>query len=175
LMVAHTIATKPVADLRPAEPVSRMDRRTLDTQYPDPPPPPTESDEVALKVERLTREGVFTDVSFEVRPGEIVALAGLVGAGRSEVARAVFGIDRFDAGRVTVAGRPLPPASPTAAMAAGLALVPEDRRMQGLLMDMSIERNLGLTQLRSLHRGGLMSRRRERSRAADWALRLQVK
>jgi len=96
-------------------------------------------------------------------------------AGRSEVVRAVFGIDRFDAGRVTVAGKPLPPASPTGAMAAGLALVPEDRRLQGLVMDMSIERNVGLTQLRTLHRGGLMSRRRERSRAADWALRLQVK
>jgi len=171
----HLIATEPVADLTADDLVRRMVGRHLATLYPEPTPPPTESDEVALKVERLTREGVFTDVSFEVRPGEIVALAGLVGAGRSEVARAVFGIDRFDAGRVTVAGRPLPPASPTAAMAAGLALVPEDRRMQGLLMDMSIERNLGLTQLRSLHRGGLMSRRRERSRAADWALRLQVK
>ena len=93
----------------------------------------------------------------------------------AEVARAVFGIDRWDAGRVELAGRPLPPGSPTAAMAGGLALVPEDRRAQGLVMDMSIERNLSLTQLRSLHRGGLMSRRRERSRAADWALRLRLK
>ena len=67
-----------------------------------------------LKVERLTREGVFTDVSFEVRSGEIVALAGLVGAGRSEVARAIFGIDRWDAGAVEVDGRQLPPGSPTA-------------------------------------------------------------
>ncbi len=68
--------------------------------------------EVALQVERLTREGVFTDVSFQVRRGEIVALAGLVGAGRSEVARAVFGVDRWDAGSVTVAGRPLPARQP---------------------------------------------------------------
>jgi rhamnose transport system ATP-binding protein len=60
-------------------------------------------------------------------------------------------------------------------MAGGLALVPEDRRQQGLVMDLSIERNLGLTQLRTLQRGGLMSRRREHSRAADWALRLQLK
>src|SRR5207302_556657 len=63
--------------------------------------------ETVLRVERLTREGVFVDVSFEVRSGEIVALAGLVGAGRSEVACAVFGIDRYDAGRVTLHGKPL--------------------------------------------------------------------
>ena len=131
--------------------------------------------DVRLRVDRLTREGVFTDVSFEVRSGEIVALAGLIGAGRSEVARAIFGIDRWDAGTVQLAGKTLPAASPTAAMAGGLALVPEDRRQQGLVMGMSIERNVGLTQLRTLQRGGLMSRRRERSRAADWALRLRLK
>jgi rhamnose transport system ATP-binding protein len=130
---------------------------------------------VVLKVSRLTREGVFTDVSFEVRRGEIVALAGLVGAGRSEVARAIFGVDRWDAGDVEVDGRRLPPASPTAAMAAGLALVPEDRRQQGLVMEMSIERNMGLTQLRSMRRGPLISRRAERDGARDWGLRLQLK
>jgi rhamnose transport system ATP-binding protein len=81
-----------------------------------------------LKVERLTREGVFFDVSFEVRAGEIVALAGLVGAGRSEVARAIFGIDKADAGRVEVAGERLPTGRPLAAMRAGLGFVPEDRR-----------------------------------------------
>ncbi len=93
-----------------------------------------------LKVDRLTREGEFTDVSFEVRSGEIVALAGLVGAGRTEVARAIFGIDRSDAGAVEIDGKPLRPGSPTAAMAAGIGLVPEDRRQQGLVMDFSIER-----------------------------------
>ncbi|MEN3307637.1 MAG: rhamnose transport system ATP-binding protein [Micromonosporaceae bacterium] len=166
------IATEPVAGLTPDDLVRRMVGRDLDTLYPK-----TEAaiGAVALQVDRLTREGVFTDVSFEVRRGEILALAGLIGAGRSEVARAVFGVDRWDAGAVRVGGKPLPPASPTAAMAAGLALVPEDRRAQGLVMDMSIERNLGLTQLRALRRGGLMSRRRERSRAADWALRLRLK
>src|SRR5439155_10631374 len=92
--------------------------------------------EPVLQVERLTREGVFVDVSFEVRAGEIVALAGLVGAGRSEVACAIFGIDRFDAGSVTVNGNALRRSSPTRAMAAGLAFVPEDRRRQGLGRDL---------------------------------------
>ena len=126
-------------------------------------------------VRRLTREGVFTDVSFEVRSGEIVGLAGLVGAGRSEVARAVFGVDKWDAGTAEVCGKPLTNGSPSAAMAAGLVLVPEDRRAQGLVMDMSIERNIGLTGLRTTVRAGLMDRRAERSRALDWAVRLKVK
>src|SRR6266702_7697028 len=80
--------------------------------------------EVVLQVQRLSREGVFTDISFDVRAGEIVAFAGLVGSGRSEVARAIFGIDRYDAGSVTVRGRPLRKSSPAAAMAAGIGYVP---------------------------------------------------
>ncbi|WP_344395024.1 sugar ABC transporter ATP-binding protein [Actinomadura alba] len=166
------IASEAVADLRPDDLVQRMVGRELDALYPKQDVKPGQ---VVLKVSRLTREGVFTDVSFEVRRGEIVALAGLVGAGRSEVARAIFGVDRWDAGDVEVDGRRLPPASPTAAMAAGLALVPEDRRQQGLVMEMSIERNMGLTQLRTLRRGPLISRRAERDRARDWGLRLQLK
>ncbi|MFB4314307.1 sugar ABC transporter ATP-binding protein [Actinomadura sp. 21ATH] len=170
------IGTEPVDGLTPDDLVQRMVGRELDDLYPKQDVTPGE---VALKVSRLTREGTFTDVSFEVRRGEIVALAGLVGAGRSEVARAIFGVDRWDAGEVEVAGKRLPAASPTAAMAAGLALVPEDRRQQGLVMDMSIERNMGLTQLRSLRKatkkGPLISRKVERDRAADWALRLQLK
>jgi rhamnose transport system ATP-binding protein len=130
---------------------------------------------VVLDVERLTREGFFTDVSFQVRSGEIVALAGLVGSGRSEVARAIFGVDRYDAGAVTVGGQRLRRASPTAAMAAGIGLVPEDRRQQGLVMDMSIARNVALASLRRLQRLGFISSRAERRLAADWALRLQLK
>jgi rhamnose transport system ATP-binding protein len=128
-----------------------------------------------LRVERLSREGFFTDVSFEVRAGEIVALAGLVGAGRSEVARSIFGIDRYDAGSVTVNGRPLRRASPTGAMAAGVGLVPEDRRQQGLVMEMSIARNIALASLGRLQRLGFIRSASERRFAADWGLRLQLK
>ncbi|WP_242895389.1 sugar ABC transporter ATP-binding protein [Actinomadura litoris] len=170
------VGTDLVADLTPDDLVRRMVGRDLDALYPKQDVTPGG---IALKVRRLTREGAFTDVSFDVRRGEIVALAGLVGAGRSEVARALFGVDRWDAGTVEVDGRALPPGSPTAAMSAGLALVPEDRRQQGLVMDMSIERNMGLTRLKALRResgrGGLISRRVERDRAADWGLRLQLK
>jgi rhamnose transport system ATP-binding protein len=166
------IATEPVEGLTEDDLVRRMVGRDLDELYPK---QKTELGDVALSVRRLTREGVFTDVSFEVRHGEIVALAGLVGAGRSEVARAIFGVDRWDAGEVEVDGRRLKPGAPSLAMAAGLALVPEDRRAQGLVMDMSIARNINLTGLRATSRAGLMDRGAERSRAVDWAVRLQVK
>jgi len=131
--------------------------------------------EPVLRVERLTREGTFVDVSFEVRAGEIVALAGLVGAGRSEVARAIFGVDRYDAGSVTIGGRPLKRGSPTAAMEAGIGLVPEDRRQHGLVMDESLERNIALASLYRLARHGLIPAHASRLFAADWAQRLQIK
>jgi rhamnose transport system ATP-binding protein len=131
--------------------------------------------DTVLRVDRLTREGVFVDVSLEVRAGEIVALAGLVGAGRSEVACAIFGIDRYDAGRVAVNDKPLRRGSPTTAMAAGIGLVPEDRRQQGLVMEMSIARNITLASLSRLRRAGFLRGVTERRFARDWAARLQVK
>ncbi|MER6748598.1 rhamnose transport system ATP-binding protein [Streptomyces sp. PvP037] len=166
------IAGEPVDGMTEDDLVRRMVGRDLEELYPKQEVSPGET---VLSVRRLTREGVFTDVSFDVRRGEIVGLAGLVGAGRTEVARAVFGVDRWDAGEVEVDGRRLTNGAPSAAMAAGLALVPEDRRAQGLVMDMSIERNIGLTGLRSTVRAGLMDRGAERSRSLDWAVRLQVK
>jgi rhamnose transport system ATP-binding protein len=134
-----------------------------------------EPGEPVLEVSRLTREGVFVDISFEVRAGEVVALAGLVGSGRSEVARAVFGIDRYDAGSVQISGRELRRGSPTRAMTAGIGLVPEDRRQHGLVMDFSTARNIALASLRRLSRLGFLFGSSERRFATEWAQRLQVK
>ncbi len=128
-----------------------------------------------LEVERLTREGVFYDVSLEVRAGEVVALAGLVGSGRTEVARAIFGVDRYDVGAVRVNGRALRRGAPAAAMSAGVALVPEDRRQQGLVMDLSIARNIALASLKALRRVGVIRARSERRFGTEWADRLQVR
>lgn len=133
------------------------------------------SGENVLEVERLTREGVFTDISFNVKAGEIVALAGLVGAGRTEVARGIFGIDRVDAGSVKVNGKILKNASPVAAMNAGVGFVPEDRRQQGLVMEMAIDRNVALASLRSLSRFGFIRKASERKMAYDWSTRLSLK
>jgi rhamnose transport system ATP-binding protein len=166
------VLTQPIEELTTQSIIRAMVGRDMDALFPK---VAAEAGRVVLKVDRLTREGVFTDISFEVRSGEIVALAGLVGAGRTEVARAIFGIDRWDAGRVEIDGRSLPPGSPTAAMAAGIGLVPEDRRQQGLLMDFSIERNIALASLGELEKGGLIPRGAERRFAKDWAMKLQLK
>jgi rhamnose transport system ATP-binding protein len=131
--------------------------------------------EVVLEVSHLEREGVFYDIGFTIRRGEIVALAGLVGAGRTEVARAIFGIDRRTAGEVRLLGKPLPNGSPAAAMIAGVAFVPEDRRQQGLVMDMGIDENVALASLSRLRKAGLIFRSAERRLAETWAQRLQLK
>jgi rhamnose transport system ATP-binding protein len=167
--VVHDAA---IADITPDELVRRMVGRELTALFPK---QDAKVGEPVLSVHRLTREGVFFDISFDVRAGEIVALAGLVGAGRSEVARAIFGIDRADAGHVEVAGNRLAPGRPLAAMRAGIGFVPEDRRQQGLVMDLSIARNTALTRMRSLSRGGLIRSSAENGLAREWAARLQLK
>ena len=116
---------------------------------------------VVLEVCQLTRRGVFENISLEVRSGEIVGLAGLVGAGRSDVARAIFGIDHYDSGQVRVAQKSLRMGSVRSAMAAGVALVPEDRQHEGLVLPMSVGENLSMAMLRKLRTAGLINRRRE--------------
>ncbi|WP_150239670.1 sugar ABC transporter ATP-binding protein [Nocardiopsis quinghaiensis] len=166
------VSCDPTTELDVDTVVRRMVGRDVSSLYPK---EDAEHGETVLEVDGLTRHGVFADVSFEVRAGEIVALAGLVGAGRSEVIRAVFGVDRYDAGTVRVEGRPLPPGRPKAAMDAGVALVPEDRRQQGLVMESSIERNATATRRGPLSRLGLLRRRTERDSAREWGERLNLK
>jgi rhamnose transport system ATP-binding protein len=162
----------PISAMTPDEMVKRMVGRELSALFPK---QDVAVGEPVLRVHRLTREGVFFDVSFDVRAGEIVALAGLVGAGRSEVARAIFGIDRPDAGHVEVGGTRLPPARPLAAMRAGIGFVPEDRRQQGLVMDLSIARNATITRMKALSRLGLIRAGAENRLAREWAERLRLR
>ncbi|MEU6247070.1 sugar ABC transporter ATP-binding protein [Glycomyces sp. NPDC047010] len=168
---AH-VSTDLLADVTVEELVRRMVGRELGAMFPK---QEVEPGAPVLEVAGLTREGLCRDVSFTVRAGEIVALAGLVGAGRSEVVQAVFGIAPRDAGKVTVDGRELPAGSPRAAMRAGVALVPEDRRQQGLLLDLSVMRNATITRRNRLSRFGFLVGGAERRAAADWSARLNVK
>ena len=131
--------------------------------------------EPLLDVRGLTNPGVFNDISFTVRSGEIVALAGLVGAGRSEVVRAVFGVDPYREGEVRMLGAVVPRRNPTAAMRAGLALVPEDRRRQGLVIDSGVGGNITLAIRRRLSKWGLLTTGMENRAAKEWASRLEVK
>lgn len=119
------IDTMPIADTTVDELVHLMVGRDVTEMFPK---LPAEIGEDVLVVDGLTQKGVFNDISFTVRSGEIVGLAGLVGAGRSEVVRAIFGVEPYQSGSVSVGGKALPKGNPKAAMAQGIALVPEDRR-----------------------------------------------
>jgi rhamnose transport system ATP-binding protein len=166
------IDTRPTAETSVDEIVSMMVGREVGDLFPK--TPATVGDPV-LSVRELGSAGVFHDISFEVRAGEIVGLAGLVGAGRSEIARAVFGVDRYDEGSVTLHDKPVTPGNPRAAIAAGMAFIPEDRRQQGLVTEASVARNVAGVIRRGLGRAGLLTARAESEAAGPWAGRLEVK
>ena len=131
--------------------------------------------DVLLEVEGLTRAGVFRDIGFSVRSGEIVGLAGLVGAGRTEVARVLFGIDRRDEGVVRLEGRSVTFASPSEAMNAGIAYLPEDRHQEGLVLDFSIAQNVTLPILPRLFPRFLIGSALERKVAHDYTEQFNVR
>jgi rhamnose transport system ATP-binding protein len=166
------ISTDAITDVTEDEIVRRMVGRDVTELFPK---QAAEIGDVVLDVKNLTSPGVFTDVSFTVRSGEIVGLAGLVGAGRSEIARAIFGVDPYTTGSVTLAGKRVPKRNPAAAMSLGLALVPEDRRKQGLVLESSVGRNTTLAIRKQLAKLGFLTTRTENSAARIWDSRLQVK
>ncbi len=167
------VATESVAGTSPQRVVQQMIGRDLLVQNPRhlARSPDTE----LLRVEQLASPGRFSDISFRVHAGEIVGLAGLVGAGRSEVAQAVFGLDPQATGRVMAKGRELLPGSIHAALAAGLGLVPEDRKRQGLVLPLNCRENTSLAALPLLSRAGWVRRAAERDLVQRYAGRLRVK
>jgi len=130
---------------------------------------------VVLEVNDLTNPAYFRNISFTVKKGEIVALAGLVGAGRSEVARAIFGVDKYETGSVKINGKALPAGSPVAAMKQKIALVPEDRRQQGLFMVAGVNRNISIESFTNLVDRGLINFKRERELTNTWKEKLSIK
>jgi len=142
----HVITAR-ISELTPGDAIRHMVGRRLETLFPK---ERATIGGVALEVRGLARSGVFADVSFQVRRGEIVGLAGLVGAGRTEVARVLFGIDHASAGEVLVDGKHADIKSPTDAMRLGIVYVPEDRHEQGLVLDFSISANVSLPIIRTV-------------------------
>ncbi len=155
------------ADESTDELVRLMVGRSVDQQFPQ---RDTDPGEVVLDVRELGRDGAFEDVSLTARAGEVVGIGGLVGAGRTELVRAIFGADRVDHGSVLIDGTPLPRGDVAAARSAGLALVPEDRAAQGLVLGASVQDNLGLVMLSEHSRAGLVDRDSQR-RAAEESVR----
>jgi ABC-type sugar transport system ATPase subunit len=158
------VATQPTPSLDEAALVSLMIGRRLDQYLPK--ETARAPGDVVLRATKLSSPRKFHGVSFEVRAGEIVGLAGLVGAGRSEVAKAIFGLDHDVTGRVEIGGQPLAARSPAAAMRAGVGLVPEDRKRQGFIPDMTGFENLALPLLPALARWGWLPAGAERAHAA---------
>jgi rhamnose transport system ATP-binding protein len=128
-----------------------------------------------FRVEKLGRMGFFRDVSFSVRKGEIVALTGLVGAGRTEVCEAIYGITSFDSGEITLEGEKLPRLNPDKAIAAGIGFLPEDRMKQGLILRWEIAKNISLPILAKYLRYGIIDTERENLESGELADKLGVK
>lgn len=147
-----------VAASTPTEELIRlMVGRSIEAQYPRERTTPSEE---VLQVRGLSRAGHFDDVSLTVRAGEVVGVAGLVGSGRTELLRAIAGADPYDHGKVEVRGRHVRSHDLGAAISAGIGLVPEDRKAQGLILGASVADNLGIVSLREATRAGLVDRRR---------------
>jgi ribose transport system ATP-binding protein len=161
--------TTPTRDL-----VSRMTGRTIEYVFPERPEPLKAADEL-LRVEGLTRQGEFVDVSLTVYSGEIVGIAGLVGSGRSELLETIFGARRADAGTVSMAGRRLRPGSVGAAVRADLGMAPEERKSQALLLGEPIYRNITLANFSEYATAGFTNAGRERAEAGRIAASLDLR
>jgi inositol transport system ATP-binding protein len=160
------VATCPVAEIDEDQLIAMMVGRSLDPAV----AAPECAGEVILEVRGLAREGRFRDISFALRRGEILGMAGLVGAGRTDVAAAIFGLAPATAGEILIHGRPARIGSPADALARGIAMVSEDRKEFGFVPDMSIQENVTLSSLRRYCWGPLLRRRAE-AEAADEQIR----
>lgn len=136
---------------------------------------PTPIGEVVLSVENLSSQGVFKDISFQVKKGEIVGFSGLMGAGRSEIMRAIFGIDKIDGGRIWINGKECKIKNPCEAVRLGIGMVTEDRLRTGVITTLSILYNSTLANLRKYTKMGLVNKKREREDFENYSKKLYVK
>jgi len=168
----RTVHTGPLAGLSTERIIHHMVGREVSAIYKREPLPPREE---LLRVENLTRQGQLHDISFSLRAGEIVGMAGLIGAGRTELCRALFGVDAVDSGRVWVAGREVRIGSPHEAVGAGVALVTEDRQFTGLALRLPIAHNITLANVPGICRLGFLDHRAQNNAASDFMGRLHVR
>ncbi|SHJ91441.1 sugar ABC transporter ATP-binding protein [Aureimonas altamirensis] len=168
------VSTRDFADTSVDEIVSDMVGRSLEEKFP--PRTSTPTAEVLFSAEGLTRKGVFADVSFDLRRGEILGFAGLMGAGRTEVARAIFGADPLDAGTIRLGDRTLSIASPRDAIREGIAYLSEDRKGDGLALKMTVADNITLPSMDKVSgAAGFIRFGQEQEVARDYIARLSIR
>lgn len=166
------VGTEEVANTDMDQVVKMMVGREIKDRFPK---VKIEFGEEKLKVEGLTRKGMIEDISFSIRAGEIVGIAGLMGAGRTELAKALFGVLPVDRGSILLNGKPAQIRKPIDAIRAGLALVSEDRKDEGLILSMSIRDNLTLTGLEEVSNSGFLSYAKEEELAKTMIGSLRIK
>jgi ABC-type sugar transport system ATPase subunit len=165
------VTERPTGELSEGEIIRLMVGRPLNRMFPT---RSGETGELVVELDRVSTERV-RDVSLSIRAGEIVGLAGLVGAGRTEVALALYGVDRILSGEVRVTGQPVHFSSPAAAIKAGICLSPEDRKGQGLFLERSVSDNISLPLLKRMSRFSFVRRSEERSLVSGMVQRMRVK
>ena len=166
------VGTEPIDQLTRDSMIEMMVGRTLSKEFPA---RSVEIGEDRLIVKNLARGTDVRDVSFSVRRGEVLGLTGLVGAGRTETARLIFGADRKDSGTIQLDGNSINPQHPRQAIASGICLLTEDRKNQGLVLGQSVRENFGLPNLERFTRAGLLQQNKERSSFLGYVQSLQIK
>jgi ribose transport system ATP-binding protein len=149
--------------------------RDLDAEYYREARQESPGDEVVLEARGLGFEGAYRNVSFTLRRGEILGVAGVIGSGREELTRTLFGFLPQTSGVLLIEGRQASLRTPTQAVAAGVGYIPRERRTEGLVMDISVAANITLARLDATMRHGFIDHRRERAIADEWIHRLRIK
>jgi rhamnose transport system ATP-binding protein len=168
------VKTSPASEETPNTLVTAMIGHDVALEYPSKSPPPA-SAPVVLEARGIEREGVLHDISLTVRAGEIVGLAGLVGSGRTEVARALFGADPIDGGEILLDGKPVRIRGPRQAARLGIAMLPESRKEEGLIMLRPVRENVTLATLDTVASAGFINKGRERRRADELFNELDIR
>lgn len=166
------IGTKLTEETSRPELINMMVGRTLEEQFPK---ADRTIGEVALEVKHLYTQSLLKDISFYVRKGEILGLAGLVGAGRTETARAIFGADTAAKGEIWINGKKVNISSPKDGIGEGIALIPEDRKKHGALLEMSVRENISFISIKDISKGSIVSRKKDKELSNQFIERLRIK
>jgi len=166
------IATKNTKDLDKSGLISLMVGREIKELFTAKELPESE---VILKVENLNKKGRFSNINFEVHAGEVLGIAGLMGAGRTEIARAIYGLDNFDSGEIRLKGKKISIKSPKDAIAEGIGYVSEDRKGLGFIPELSVKQNISLSSISAYSKAFLIDKKEEQKAVKQIAEELQIK